>query len=424
MFDFFGLWVKNRFFIIYSLYQNRKWCSEKDKFSSILVFLWYWVLELFSIILLVWWSLHNLFNEWEYSSLFVLNEYSYWMVILCFVLYLIIQQIRISYYIRINFLFVVLFFILQVSNWLVFYFLYEMVFVCIIFAIIILGYSYERLSALYLIIFYSFLFSRPCLIVIVNLDYCFMVKIWSNWSRLILWYLILSFMVKFPIFGFHYWLPVAHVEASTLGSMILAGILLKLGGIGVFYLIRIWSIIIKCHWLILSVLLVMILILNIRDLKIIIAYSSIAHMSLVFYIMNVGSLIAKKGVLLMIFYHGFISPLIFWLVGIYAWWKTRSLIVMKYLRVTFIFFLLIFLLIIINIRFPPFIGFLSEILILKRIVQLSGLLGLAVIRVLFSCFYNIYLLWVFSGRIGWAIKLNIRNLDVYLFMVWVIFLNF
>lgn len=62
----------------------------------------------------------------------------------------------------------------------------------------------------------------------------------------------------------------------------------------------------------------MILILNIRDLKIIIAYSSIAHMSLVFYIMNVGSLIAKKGVLLMIFYHGFISPLIFWLVGIYA----------------------------------------------------------------------------------------------------------
>lgn len=346
------------------------------------------------------------------------------MVILCFVLYLIIQQIRISYYIRINFLFVVLFFILQVSNWLVFYFLYEMVFVCIIFAIIILGYSYERLSALYLIIFYSFLFSSPCLIVIVNLDYCFMVKIWSNWSRLILWYLILSFMVKFPIFGFHYWLPVAHVEASTLGSMILAGILLKLGGIGVFYLIRIWSIIIKCHWLILSVLLVMILILNIRDLKIIIAYSSIAHMSLVFYIMNVGSLIAKKGVLLMIFYHGFISPLIFWLVGIYAWWKTRSLIVIKYLRVTFIFFLLIFLLIIINIRFPPFIGFLSEILILKRIVQLSGLLRLAVIRVLFSCFYNIYLLWVFSGRIGWAIKLNIRNLDVYLFMVWVIFLNF
>lgn len=99
------------------------------------------------------------------------------MVILCFVLYLIIQQIRISYYIRINFLFVVLFFILQVSNWLVFYFLYEMVFVCIIFAIIILGYSYERLSALYLIIFYSFLFSSPCLIVIVNLDYCFMVKI-------------------------------------------------------------------------------------------------------------------------------------------------------------------------------------------------------------------------------------------------------
>jgi NADH:ubiquinone oxidoreductase subunit 4 (subunit M) len=54
-------------------------------------------------------------------------------------------------------------------------------------------------------------------------------------------------MVKFPIFGFHYWLPVAHVEASTIGSMLLAGILLKLGSVGLMYVIRYIRFIIKFH---------------------------------------------------------------------------------------------------------------------------------------------------------------------------------
>jgi NADH:ubiquinone oxidoreductase subunit 4 (subunit M) len=56
-----------------------------------------------------------------------------------------------------------------------------------------------------------------------------------------------AFIVKFPIFGFHYWLPVAHVEASTIGSMLLAGILLKIGCIGVFYVVYYLNCIIKLH---------------------------------------------------------------------------------------------------------------------------------------------------------------------------------
>lgn len=48
------------------------------------------------------------------------------------------------------------------------------------------------------------------------------------------------FAVKLPIYGLHYWLPMAHVEAPTFGSMILAGVLLKLGGVG---LIRCYSLI-------------------------------------------------------------------------------------------------------------------------------------------------------------------------------------
>jgi NADH:ubiquinone oxidoreductase subunit 4 (subunit M) len=59
--------------------------------------------------------------------------------------------------------------------------------------------------------------------------------------------LVGSFLVKFPIFGFHYWLPVAHVEASTVGSILLAGILLKLGSLGLLYVISYINFIVKFH---------------------------------------------------------------------------------------------------------------------------------------------------------------------------------
>ena len=103
----------------------------------------------------------------------------------------------------------------------------------------------------------------------------------------------------------------AHVEASTVGSIILAALLLKLGGIGLFYVISYINFIIKFHWLVIRVPLVILIILILRDLKIIIAYSSVAHITIVFYVIRVGSFVRIKGALFIIFYHGFISPLIF-----------------------------------------------------------------------------------------------------------------
>jgi len=92
------------------------------------------------------------------------------------------------------------------------------------FVIVLLGYSYERLIAAFLIIFYSFLFSRPLLIMLLLFDKRFLIKEWLFYSVIINYFFVGSFIVKFPIFGVHYWLPVAHVEASTVGSILLAGI--------------------------------------------------------------------------------------------------------------------------------------------------------------------------------------------------------
>lgn len=365
-----------------------------------------------------------MFLDEEFSLFMKITEYNFFIVLLLFLLYVIIISIIISYKFRLNLLFFLLFFMLKTLRFLYFYFIYEIVFVFIIFVILVLGYRYERLRALYLILFYSFIFSSPCLLVMLRLDYIFLIKGWLSYSAWILWVLIASFIVKFPIFGFHYWLPVAHVEASTVGSILLAGILLKLGGIGIFYLVCYCSFIVKFHWLVVSVLLTILLILNLRDLKIMIAYSSIAHIRLVFYVLNLGSYVAKKGVLIIIFYHGFISPLIFWLVGLFGWWKTRSLIVIKYINISFIFIIIVFFLLILNIRFPPFIGFLREILIFKALVKRKWILRVAILSVLFRCYYNIYLFWSFVSGTGWRFKVYFSNLDVYIVMRLVVLINF
>jgi len=123
--------------------------------------------------------------------------------------------------------------ILMVNNIVIFFIFYEMIFVLIMFSILILGYRFERLIAGFIIIFYSFLFSSPTLILLVLVDYQSLLLENLEYSCILVYYIVFSFVVKFPIFTFHYWLPVAHVEASTLGSIILAGILLKIGGLGI-----------------------------------------------------------------------------------------------------------------------------------------------------------------------------------------------
>jgi NADH-quinone oxidoreductase subunit M len=81
----------------------------------------------------------------------------------------------------------------------------------------------------YFLIFYRAIRSYPALLGLFSEFYG---PISLNFSLSSLWSLIFvfAFLVKLPIYFFHYWLPKAHVEAPSFGSIILAGLLLKLGG--------------------------------------------------------------------------------------------------------------------------------------------------------------------------------------------------
>jgi len=104
------------------------------------------------------------------------------MILLVFILYLIILITEISFKISLNFLFIILIFIIMVNDLIAFFLIYEIVFILIIFTIILLGYRYERLIAGFLIIFYSFLFSSPTLMIMMIFDYRFLIKEWLLYS--------------------------------------------------------------------------------------------------------------------------------------------------------------------------------------------------------------------------------------------------
>ena len=386
-----------------------------------LIFFWF-RFELSSIGLLLCCLKIIGFVEEEYNWRGRVDDFILLLLFLIVVLYIILLVIGIKYKIRISLLFFFMYFCVKSRSLFVFFFIYEIIFILIIFSLIFLGYRLERLMASFLIIIYSFIFSRPVIIVCLLLDYGFIIKEWLLLSNFLIYFLVGAFMVKFPIFGFHYWLPIAHVEASTVGSILLAGLLLKIGCLGVYYLVVYLKFMVKFFWLSFGVIIVMVMVLGLRDLKIMIAYSSVAHIRIVFYVIILGSFIGKKGGLIIIFCHGYISPLMFWLVGIVGWWKSRSIMVLKLISFSYFNLFIIFLLFLMNIGFPPFISFLSEVYIYKARIIYFYTFYVLILGVVLSCYYNIYLFWCFVFGCEVVFKMSVNGLELFFFLILVLWL--
>nr|QBC73188.1 NADH dehydrogenase subunit 4 [Lepetodrilus guaymasensis] len=223
----------------------------------------------------------------------------------------------------------------------------------------------------------------------------------SSMSSLIFITALGAFLVKLPMYSVHLWLPKAHVEAPVAGSMILAGVLLKLGGFGMIKMHQFLSLtepgtlkdLLFCFALFGGVITSLICFRQV-DLKSLIAYSSVGHMSLVLAGIFSGSSWGWQAALSMMLAHGLCSSGLFALANYnYEKTNTRSLIMSKgMLLMCPIISMWWFLFCAVNMAAPPSINLVSEIMIFPAILfnRLWLLIPLALMSFL-AAVYNLFL---------------------------------
>jgi len=177
-----------------------------------------------------------------------------------------------------------------------------------------------------------------------------------------------TFGVKLPIYGLHYWLPMAHVEAPTFGSMLLAGVLLKLGGVGLIRLVGVINVYMLKNYIVGYIFVFLLVATSVccfqSDFKRLVAYSSVSHIMGIPVIIVRCSFVGSKGLISIIFLHGISSPLLFIIVGLlYSMTSTRQHFLIRGLitlspLISFIGVLAFFF----TMSAPPFPSFVAEVL--------------------------------------------------------------
>nr|ALO76677.1 NADH deshydrogenase subunit 4 [Paratenetus tropicalis] len=292
-------------------------------------------------------------------------------------------------------------------NMFMFYIFFEASLIPTLMLILGWGYQPERLQAGMYMMFYTLLVSLPMMIslfyfywVFNSMMFYFMM---SQLESLMLYFLInFVFFVKMPMFLVHLWLPKAHVEAPVSGSMILAGVMLKLGGYGMLRFMKVFMTLgLKINLFFISMSLIggfiiSLICLRQSDMKSLIAYSSVSHMSLVISGILTFNYWGFCGSLIMMLGHGLCSSGLFCLSNIlYERLMSRSLYLNKGLiNLLPSLSLFWFLLVSSNMAAPPSLNLMGEIMLINSIVSFSYLS--IIFLMLLSFFSAGYSLFLFS----------------------------
>nr|YP_001054902.1 NADH dehydrogenase subunit 4 [Pseudolabrus sieboldi]BAF47363.1 NADH dehydrogenase subunit 4 [Pseudolabrus sieboldi] len=293
-----------------------------------------------------------------------------------------------------------------------FYVMFEATLIPTLFLITRWGNQTERLNAGTYFLFYTLAGSLPLLVALLLLQ-----NTTGSLSMLTLQYAkplvysshadnfwwaacLLAFLVKMPLYGVHLWLPKAHVEAPVAGSMILAAVLLKLGGYGMMRILIIldpltkelgYPFIVLALW---GVIMTGSICLRQTDLKSLIAYSSVGHMGLV-----VGGILIQTpwgfaGALILMIAHGLTSSALFCLANTnYERTHTRTMLLARGLQMALpLMTTWWFIASLANLALPPLPNLMAELMVITGMFNWSWwTLALTGTGTLITAGYSLYM---------------------------------